>query len=197
MPSTIGALRKTPLFSQLFLCLSRACLGKMIVFIPKRRPKGAFFAPVELRELGVAGRVHAVVSSLILREIRGQETVKKRPRNGQETVKKRSHLGTDSLPAAGLINVRCNLACSLRSSPSCRMSQRVRPGLGRGLQHRRQRTRSKRGCTGHRSRAPPPQARSAGAQKRSTRILPTTRTPMPPALRAARCVSDHINSSGK
>ena len=26
-------LRKTPLFSQLFLCLSRACLGKMIVYM--------------------------------------------------------------------------------------------------------------------------------------------------------------------
>ena len=30
-------LRKTPLFRQLFLCLSRACLGKMIVFSIKKR----------------------------------------------------------------------------------------------------------------------------------------------------------------
>jgi hypothetical protein len=30
-----NCLRKTPLFSQLSLCLSRACLGKMIVFICK------------------------------------------------------------------------------------------------------------------------------------------------------------------
>ena len=35
-------LRKTPLFSQLSLCLSRACLGKMIVFIYKRRKKWRF-----------------------------------------------------------------------------------------------------------------------------------------------------------
>jgi hypothetical protein len=31
--ATVVVLRQTPLFPQLFLCLSRACLGKMIVFI--------------------------------------------------------------------------------------------------------------------------------------------------------------------
>ena len=31
----LAGLHKTPLFSQLFLCLSRACLGKTIVFIYK------------------------------------------------------------------------------------------------------------------------------------------------------------------
>jgi hypothetical protein len=35
-------LRTTPLFSRLFLCLSRACLGKMIVFIYKWRKKWRF-----------------------------------------------------------------------------------------------------------------------------------------------------------
>jgi hypothetical protein len=36
------AVRKTPLFSQLFLCLSRACLGKMIVYIHELLKKGVF-----------------------------------------------------------------------------------------------------------------------------------------------------------
>ena len=35
-------LRKTPLFSQLFLCLSRACLGKMFVFMYKWRKQWRF-----------------------------------------------------------------------------------------------------------------------------------------------------------
>jgi hypothetical protein len=36
------ALRKTPLFSQLFLCLSRACLGKVFVFKYEWRKKWRF-----------------------------------------------------------------------------------------------------------------------------------------------------------
>jgi hypothetical protein len=36
------------LFSQLFLCLSRACLGKKIViYIYKKAQKEAFFAPLQ------------------------------------------------------------------------------------------------------------------------------------------------------
>ena len=34
--------KKNPPFSQLFLCLSRACLGKMIIFTIKWRKKAAF-----------------------------------------------------------------------------------------------------------------------------------------------------------
>ena len=44
-PLSVGStisLRKTPLFSQLFLCLSRASLGKMTVFIYEWRKKWRF-----------------------------------------------------------------------------------------------------------------------------------------------------------
>ena len=48
----LGALRKTPLFFEFSLCLSRACLGKMMHFIYKWRKKWCFFAPLRwlLRE---------------------------------------------------------------------------------------------------------------------------------------------------
>ena len=40
--STYIGCEQRPLFSQLFLCLSRACLGKMIVYMYKLLKKGGF-----------------------------------------------------------------------------------------------------------------------------------------------------------
>ena len=40
-----AALHKTPLFLSFHVCLSRACLGKMIAFMYKWLQKGRFFAP--------------------------------------------------------------------------------------------------------------------------------------------------------
>ena len=42
LPCRSDGLRKTPLLSQLFLCLSRACHGKMIVLMYKWRKKWRF-----------------------------------------------------------------------------------------------------------------------------------------------------------
>jgi hypothetical protein len=39
---TCSACKKTPLLSQLFLCLSRACLGRMIISSIKWRKRGVF-----------------------------------------------------------------------------------------------------------------------------------------------------------
>ena len=41
-------LRTTPLFSRLFLCLSRACLGKMIVLNVNGAKSGVFRTPVRV-----------------------------------------------------------------------------------------------------------------------------------------------------
>jgi hypothetical protein len=60
--STAPAQAPTPcekrLFSQLFLCLSRACLGKMILFSLKWFTKRAFFAPPVLPDLQIPNTGH-------------------------------------------------------------------------------------------------------------------------------------------
>ena len=58
----VDALHKTPLFFECSLCLSRACLGKMIIFIYKLLQKG----PFSHTELSVAQRknpIHRCVAS--------------------------------------------------------------------------------------------------------------------------------------
>jgi len=54
-PVAPGACKKTHLFSQLSLCLSRACLGKMIIFIYKWRKRYAFSRLVLLEEVSSVG----------------------------------------------------------------------------------------------------------------------------------------------
>jgi hypothetical protein len=60
---TADRCEKRPLFSQLFLCLSRACLGKMIGFIYKLLKKGVFSQGIQsLRVAAAQGRARRVAA---------------------------------------------------------------------------------------------------------------------------------------
>jgi hypothetical protein len=62
VPLVLSSLRKTPLFFEFSLCLSRACLGKMMHFIYKWPKKWRFPHPIESTDCSFSMPPHSTVS---------------------------------------------------------------------------------------------------------------------------------------